>query len=135
MAIVNTFAKCLESPYLFRDPEAPQRVGGLLEFASDRLEAAASLRDDPQSDPADIALLCYEAMFACIRALVYSEGYREAGMSCLLLACEELHVRSGRLDGQHLTRFAKAQGLKLPPADAVPAASELVKRTLEILGA
>ena len=39
--------------------------------------------------------LSYEAMFSCLRALVYDKGYREAGLRCLMLACEELYVRPG----------------------------------------
>lgn len=133
MAIVNTFSKCLESPYLFRDPEAPGRVAALLASAGDRLEAAANLQASPRGDPADVALLSYEAMFACIRALVYAEGYREAGLGCLLIACEELYVKPGRLEAAHLTRFRRAQGLKLGAADALDAANGLVRRTLELL--
>ena len=71
MAIINTFTKCLDSPYLTLDPEAPQRVRGLLALAGDRLEAAQDLIGSAQpADQADAALIAYEAMFACIRALV-----------------------------------------------------------------
>jgi uncharacterized protein (UPF0332 family) len=134
MAIVNTFQKCLESPYLFEDHEAPTQVGQLLAKAGDRLEAAANIRNAGQGDPADISFLSYEAMFCCLRALVYDKGYREAGLRCLMLACENLYVRTGQLDVAHIHAFERAQGLKLPPDDALAAASGFVKRTLEILG-
>jgi uncharacterized protein (UPF0332 family) len=133
MAIVNTFPKCLDSPYLFEDREAPDRVGALLATAGDRLEAAANIQSTGQGDPADVTLLSYEAMFACIRALVYAKGYREAGLRCLLLACEELYVKPGALDPALIVAFQKAQGLKTPPADNLAAAAALVKRTLELL--
>lgn len=133
MAIVETFSKCLETPYLRLDPEAPGRVPNLLALASDRLDAAAALHGGPPGDAADSVLLSYEAMFACIRALVYAHGYREAGLRCLLLACEELYVRPGTLDATHLHAFQAVQGLKLPPADSLASASALVRRTLEIL--
>ncbi len=133
MAIINTFPKCLESPYLFKDDEAPHRIGGLLATAADRLEAAANIQTSGQGDPADVSFLSYEAMFACLRALVYHKGYREAGLRCLLLACEELYVRPGLLDASHLIAFERAQGLKTPPAENLAAASAFVKRTLEIL--
>src|SRR5690348_12613730 len=134
VAIVNTFPKCLESPYLFEDKEAPNRVGTLLSNAADRLEAAANINYTGQGDPADISLLSYEAMFACLRALVYSKGYREAGLRCLMLACEDLYVKTGQLDPAHIHAFERAQGLKTPPKENLAAASAFVKRTLEILG-
>jgi uncharacterized protein (UPF0332 family) len=134
MAIVNTFQKCLNSPYLFEDQEAPNLVGSLLAKAGDRLEAAANIRNSGQGDPADIGFLSYEAMFACLRALVYDKGYREAGLRCLMLACESLYVRTGQLDVAHIHAFERAQGLKLPPDEALEAASAFVKRTLELLG-
>ena len=134
MAIINTFQKCLESPYLFEDPEAPARVGGLLAAAGDRLEAAVNIQTAGQGDPADASLLAYEAMFSCLRALVYHKGYREAGLRCLLLACHELYVKPGTLDPALIHAFERAQGLKTPPAETIAAAATLVKRTLEILG-
>jgi uncharacterized protein (UPF0332 family) len=134
MAIINTLDKCLESPYLFKDEEAPARIPALLAKAADRLEAAANIQYTGQGDPADISFLSYEAMFACLRALVYSKGYREAGMRCLLLACEHLFVRPGLLDVAHVHALERAQGLKTPPAENLAAASAFVKRTLEILG-
>ncbi len=39
MAIINTFQKCLDSPYLIEDKDAPARIGELLAKAGDRLEA------------------------------------------------------------------------------------------------
>jgi uncharacterized protein (UPF0332 family) len=134
MAIVNTFQKCLDSPYLFEDAEAKTQVGSLLAKAGDRLEAAANIKNTGQGDPADIGFLSYEAMFCCLRALVYDKGYREAGLRCLMLACENLYVRPGQLDVEHIHAFERAQGLKLPPDQALGAATAFVKRTLELLG-
>ena len=134
MAIVNTFQKCLDSPYLFEDADAKTQVGTLLAKAGDRLEAAANIKNTGQGDPADIGFLSYEAMFCCLRALVYDKGYREAGLRCLMLACEHLYVHSGQLDVAHIHAFERSQGLKLPPDEALAAASAFVKRTLEILG-
>src|SRR3954469_18646139 len=134
MAIINTLQKCLDSPYLFKDDEAPARIPALLAKAADRLEAAANLQATGQGDPADISFLSYEAMFCCLRALVYHRGYREAGLRCLMLACEGLYVREGLLDVAHIHAFERAQGLKLPPDEALASASAFVKRTLEILG-
>jgi uncharacterized protein (UPF0332 family) len=134
MAIINTIKKCLESPYLFEDKEAPNRIGGLLAKAGDRLEAAANIQTSGQGDPADVGFLSYEAMFCCLRALVYAKGYREAGLRCLLLACEHLYVRPGALDVAHVQAFERAQGLKLSPEESLASASAFVKRTLELLG-
>ncbi len=134
MAIINTFQKCLESPYLIVDDDAPARIGALLTKAGDRLEGAVNIQTSGQGDPADVVFLSYEAMFCCLRALVYSKGYREMGLGCLLLACEALYVKPGQLDGEHLRQFELAQRLKLSPADAVAFASAFVKRTLELLG-
>ena len=36
MGIINTFDRCLDSPFLFRDADAPARVAGLLEQADDQ---------------------------------------------------------------------------------------------------
>jgi uncharacterized protein (UPF0332 family) len=134
MAIVNTFPKCLDSPYLTKDPEAASRVGSLLAIAGDRLEAAANIRADGKGDQADVSFLSYEAMFSCLRALVYSKGYREAGLRCLMLACEELYVKPGLLDAGLIHAFERAQGLKTPPDENLAAASAFVRRTLELLG-
>ena len=43
MAIINTFPKCLDSPYLIEDKDASARVGALMSTAADRLEAAANI--------------------------------------------------------------------------------------------
>jgi uncharacterized protein (UPF0332 family) len=134
MAIINTLEKCLDSPYLFEDKEAPARIGGLLAKAGDRLEAAANVQTSGQGDPADISFLSYEAMFCCLRALVYAKGYREAGLRCLLLACEKLYIRTGLLDAGHIHAFERAQGLKTTPEENLAAAAAFVKRTLELLG-
>ena len=67
-------------------------------------------------------------------ALVYSKGYREYGLRCLLLACENLYVRTGQFDADHLRKFELAQRLKLSPADAIAAASAFVSETLQLLG-
>ena len=133
MAIVNTLRKCLDSPYLFEDKDAPTRVGTLLAKAGERLEAAAKLHKTGQGDPADISFLSYEAMFSCLRALVYRKGYREAGLRCLLLAVEGLYVREGLLDVSHIHAFELAQGLKTSPDVNLEAALALSRRTLEIL--
>ena len=133
MAIINTLKKCLESPYLFEDADAPKRVGALLTKAGDRIEAAANIQTSGQGDPADITFLSYEAMFCCLRALVYSKGYREAGLRCLLLACENLYVRAGVLDASHLKAFERVQEFKTAPAESFEAASAFVKRTLELI--
>jgi uncharacterized protein (UPF0332 family) len=134
MAIINTFRKCLDSPYLLEDSEAPTRIVELLAKAGDRLDAAVNIHTSGQGDPADIVFLSYEAMFCCLRALVYAKGYREFGLRCLLLACENLYVRPGQLDSQLLRKFELAQRLKLSPAEAVESCSAFVKRTLELLG-
>jgi uncharacterized protein (UPF0332 family) len=134
MAIVNTFQKCLESPYLFQDKEAPTRIVELLAKAGDRLDAAVNIHTTGVGDPADVVFLSYEAMFSCVRALVYAKGYREFGLRCLLLACDGLYVRTGQLDAVHLRNFEQAQRLKVSPAEAVAATSAFVKRTLELLG-
>ena len=133
MAIINTLQKCLDSPYLFEDKDAPTRIGSLLGKAADRLEAAANIQSTGQGDPADVCFLSYEAMFCCLRALVYARGYREAGLRCLLLACENLYVRPGLLDVNLVHAFERAQSLKLKPEESLAAASSFVKRTLEIL--
>lgn len=133
MAIINTFPKCLNSPYLVEDPEAPKRVGSLLTMAGDRLEAAANLSQSGQGDQSDVTFLSYEAMFGCLRALVYAKGYRENGLRCLMLACEELYVKPGLLDPGLIHAFERAQGFKTPPAENLAAAAAFVKRTLELL--
>jgi uncharacterized protein (UPF0332 family) len=133
MAIINTLQKCLDSPYLFKDDDAPAKIPALLAKAGERLEAAANLQHTGQGDPADISFLCYEAMFACLRALVYHKGYREAGLRCLMLACENLYIRTGLLDVSHIHALERAQGLKTPPSENLAAAFAFSKRTLELL--
>ena len=134
MAIINTFPKCLESPYLFHDATAPDRVGDLLTLAGDRLGAASDLLGLPKSDAGDVGGLAYESMFATLRALVYAKEYREAGLRCLLLACEALYVRPGRLEAGHIHNFERVQGLKLAPAEAVGAAREFLERARGLVG-
>lgn len=133
MAIINTFPKCLDSPYLVQDKDAPLKVGALMSTAADRLEAAANINATGQGDMADVSFLSYEAMFNCLRALVYAKGYKEMGLRCLMLACEDLYVKPGALDPSHIHAFERAQGLKRPPAENLTAAAAFVKRTIEIL--
>ncbi|HEY2154254.1 MAG TPA: hypothetical protein VGH33_01395 [Isosphaeraceae bacterium] len=133
MAIVNTMQKCLDSPYLFEDAAARDRIGGLMATAADRLEAAANIQSTGSGDPADVSFLSYEAMFSCLRALVYARGYREAGLRCLMLACEQLYVKPGLLDAHFIQAFERSQGLKLKPEEALATASRFVKRTIELL--
>ncbi len=135
MAIVNNLQKCLESPYLFEDAEAPSRVPALLNSAADRLEAATNIHTYNKGDKADIIFLAYEAMFACMRALVYSKGLREYGMRCLIIATDVHFVKPGLLDGAMVQKFQKLQELKSKPEEAIEIASAFVKRTLEILTA
>ncbi|HEU5119326.1 MAG TPA: hypothetical protein VFT74_22230 [Isosphaeraceae bacterium] len=132
MPIINTLARCLDSPYLFLDPDAPGRVEGCLAFATDRLQMARNLIQS-SPDSADVSLFAYEAMFAAMRALVYHRGYREAGLRCLLIACEALFVREGLLDGAHLQAFERLQALKLPPAEALAESSTFLERVRAIL--
>ena len=109
MAIINTFPKCLDSPYLIEDKDASARVGALMSTAADRLEAAANINFTGQGDQADVSFLSYEAMFNCLRALVYQRGYREMGLRCLMLACEHLYVKTGVLEASHIHAFERAQ--------------------------
>ncbi len=132
MPIINTLARCLDSPYLFLDPDAPGRVEGCLAFATDRLKLGRNLFET-SPDSADVSLFAYEAMFAAMRSLVYSRGYREAGLSCLLIACEALFVREGLLDGAHVRAFERLQSLKLPPAEALEESSVFLERVRAIL--
>lgn len=135
MAIINTLQKCLDSPYLFVDEAAPGRVSGLLALAGERLDAASRLHRSGQADQTDTGLFAYEAMFAALRALVYAKGYREAGLRCLLLACEQFYVRPGQLDAEHLRAFERAQSLKMDPAAILEAAIAFDRRARELLGA
>ena len=135
MAIVNNLQKCLESPYLFEDTDAPSRVPALLNLAADRLEAATNIQTFSKGDKADIIFLSYEAMFACMRALVYSKGLREYGLRCLMIATEVHYVKTGLLDGALIQKFQQLQQLKSKPEESLDVASTFVKRTLEILNA
>ncbi len=134
MAIVNTLQKCLESPYLFRDDAAPARVPALLKLADDRLAAALAIQGLEKHDPADVGALAYESMFASLRALVYVKGYREAGLKCLVLAAEQLYVRTDLLEADHLQAFEQAQGQKLPPVEAIEAARIFGRKVRELVG-
>ncbi len=133
MGIINTFEKCLDSPYLSRDETASALVKELLSKAAERIEAASKLRDAPKSEATNIGLLCYEAMFCCLRALVYSQGYREAGLSCLLLAADRLFVQQQTLDPNHLVQFQRAQAMKLNTEEALTASSTFLQRTQELV--
>src|SRR5271166_6429596 len=50
MAIINTFQKCLDSPYLIEDKDAPARIGELLAKAGDRLEGSVNIQKTGQLD-------------------------------------------------------------------------------------
>ena len=134
MAIINTLEKCLESPFLFRDAAAPARVSGLLAQADDALGAARDLLASARPDATDVGTMAYQAMFACLRALVYARGYREAGLKCLVLACDALYVRPGSLEGGHLITFERVQGFKLNPTNAVEAAACFVDAAKGLVG-
>ena len=133
MGIVNTLQKCLETPYFFEDKEAPARIPSLMALAADRLDAADNIHKHGSGDADDVTQYSYEAMFACLRALVYARGYREAGLRCLLLACEEFYVKPGLIEPKLLRDFEAAQGRKLKPEESLSSAFAFVKRTIEIL--
>lgn len=133
MPIHDTLERCLASPFLFADPEAPGRVADLLALADDRLGLVQGILDRKAGELDDVNQYCYEAMFACVRALVYSRGYREAGMRCLLIACRRLHVASGGLDPSHLWNLERVQGRRTRPEEADQAARSLLERTRAIL--
>jgi uncharacterized protein (UPF0332 family) len=135
MAIINTFQKCLESPYLVEDAEASGRTADLIARAVERLDLAERLHAVGQGDPADILYLSYEAMFQALRALVYAKNYREMGLHCLLIACEQLYVKRGDLDAAFLRSFELAQRMNLSTTEAVTAARAFLNRTRELLDA
>ena len=135
MAIINTLRSAWTARTSSRTRTPPCAWAPLLAKAAERLEAAANLHKAGAGDPADVSFLSYEAMFNCLRALVYQKGYREAGLRCLLLACENLYVRPGALDVELIHAFERAQGLKTPPAESLNAAFALSKKTLELLNA
>jgi uncharacterized protein (UPF0332 family) len=134
MAIVNTLDQCLASPYLFTDQDAPSRVPSLLAHASDRLEAASAILERGTGDADDIIQYSYEAMFACLRALVYAKGYREAGLRCLILACDALYVRPGLLDAGHLQAMERLLGRRVRPEESRKAAACFLSRSEELVG-
>jgi hypothetical protein len=133
MAIIDTFERCLKGPYLFADPEAPARVARLLEFAEDRLGLCDAILVRGTTDLDGVNQYGYEAMLACIRALVYSRGYREAGLRCLMLACEKLRVETGELDPGFMRSFELVQGRRTRPEEARDAATSFLQRVREIL--
>lgn len=125
MAIVSTFDKCLDSPYLFQDATAPGRVASLVSQSAARLEAAGRLQS-AGGDSGDVCLLSYESMFAALRALVYSRGYRESGLKCLLLAARELFVKDGSMAVDHLHHFERVQALRESPGESLKRAGEFL---------
>jgi len=54
----------------------------------------------------------YYSMFHLIRALVYSEGYREKSHRALSLAAKELFVKRGRLEERLIQKFEDAMDLR-----------------------
>ncbi len=135
MAIVDTFERCLKGPYLFVDADAPARLPALLALADDRVGLCAAILDKNSGDPDDVNQYAYEGMLACVRALVYAHGYREAGLRCLMLACEKLRVEKGELEPDHLRWFERVQGRRTRPEEARDAALALLARTRELLAA
>ena len=104
MAIINTFQKCLDSPYLFEDKEAPNRIVELLAKAGDRLDGAVNIHTTGQGDPADVVFLSYEAMFI-VSGPWSTPKVTASSASVALLACDGLYVRTGQLDAEHLRKF------------------------------
>jgi len=54
----------------------------------------------------------YYAMFHAARALLYSRGFREKSHRALLVALEELFVRTGKLDRSSFDAFRNAMDLR-----------------------
>lgn len=133
MPIVDTLEHCLAGPYLYADPEAPGRVVGLLAMADDRLGLVRLVLEEQTGAADDVNQYCYEAMFACVRSLVYARGYREAGLRCLLIACQRFYVDGGALDPAHLRDLERVQGRRTRPEEAWQAAQALLERTRALL--
>ncbi len=132
MAILNTWSKCLESPYLIVDNSARTEVGAKLAFAEDRIATVLDARSQADGDAkkkkgaeVDHLMMVYQAVFACLRALLYAEGYRERGLGCLLIAIKHLYVRPGRLNARYLELFPRLQGLREPLPEALTIAQQL----------
>ena len=135
MAIITTFEKCLESPYLFVDEQAPGRVAALVGQAQGRLELAEEVASKSSGglESVEISFLSHQAMFFCLRALVYAKGYREAGLKCLLSALSALYIKPGRLDAEFVQAFEAAQSLKATPRENLHAARSLFAATKRLL--
>ena len=71
MAIINTFAKCLDSPYLFEDKDAAGPASA--RCCPGRRPPRGRRQHQPpgRATRPTSRFLSYEAMFACLRALVY----------------------------------------------------------------
>ena len=133
MAIINTFEKCLESPYLFVDADAPARVESLVTQAQTQLGLAEEVAQK-SSDSVEVSYLSHQAMFCCLRAMVYAKGYREAGLKCLLSAVFSLYIKPGLLDAKVLSSFEAAQSLKASPEENLREAQSLLEATRTLLG-
>ncbi|UUX93241.1 HEPN domain-containing protein [Methanoplanus endosymbiosus] len=54
----------------------------------------------------------YYSQFHSLKALVFSEGYREKSHSCLLYAVEALFVDTGRIDYSVVENFSDAMRMR-----------------------
>lgn len=127
MATLSDFQRCLESPYLARDPAATHLVPGDLEKAKKWLGEATA-----RTDPADKVLMAYQSMYKSAEALLHAKEYKTVNFRCLLIALEELYAqRQELIDGTALEQLVKAQEL-LGTVDENLAAAEnwLIKAAL-----
>ncbi len=89
------FQKCLEKRFFRRTPVDKERATReLLEANKDLESAKMSLQG---SDDKWAIIKAYFSMFHAFKSLLYQKGYDEKSHECVIIAVEELFIRTGDL--------------------------------------
>ena len=139
----HKYKNCLERHQIIKDSRAKKLVAKEIKAAqTDLARARESLED--LADPKWSTIKSYYSAFHALRALLYSQGYRERSHYCLIQAIITHFVDEGKLDLKLIKRFEKIKTLRekadyeLEFSDAgaeqaLQVAEELLKESKEIL--
>ncbi|WP_048152561.1 HEPN domain-containing protein [Methanolacinia paynteri] len=104
------FERCLETGKIVRIGRDPALVSKEIMEAERDLKSAKD--SNGRNDFKWAIIQGYYSQFHSIRALVFSEGYREKSHSCLLYAAEALLLDEGIIDREVVEAFSHAMRVR-----------------------
>lgn len=106
----SEFQRCIDDHKLKPFKATKQMIEKELESAGYDLKRAQESLNE--GDAKWSTVQSYYAIFHSARALLFNRGYRERSHRCLLIALQELYVRTGELPPEYIDIFRLAMDLR-----------------------